>query len=148
MKLILVLFTAFLCLLSQGFARNWESKSLEAMAHENAHPGCSLQNNCLLLKRLKSTFPLKTDKSEDNELNQFTWKYIYLYKGKLSVFHSPNKPPGFFPSREAPSQIDFLNNFPIESMKTPCNNLRTVCTLNEFKNQVAAPQEIDFQVIL
>jgi len=51
------------------------------------HPDCLPENGCMMVKKMKAIFPLTgSEFLIDSVMNQFSYKYIYLYTDKMTVY--------------------------------------------------------------
>lgn len=140
MKFLLIL--SFLFLISLSLASN--QNALEKILNVDDNPNC--RGDCKTLKKVLSTFPLKGDEQAlDSQLNFFNWKFFYVFSDHFSVYKATQTDP-VRGKLEAPLENDFLNNFPIDFIQTPCNNYRDLCTVNQFRDQIYKPIKKEFTV--
>ena len=133
-------FIFLLLLVSPIFTGN----NLEKIFNVDENPHC--RGDCKTLKKVLSVFPLTGDEqTTDSDLNFFNWKYFYVFADHLSVYRADQSEP-IRGQPTGPVESDFLNNFPIDYIQTPCNDYRDVCTVNQFRDQIYKPIKKEFAV--
>jgi len=117
------------------------------MKHKSGHKShlnpkvkefCYKEKDCVFLNRFQGIMPLKgDDKNMTNDLNEFTYKWIYLYKKKLVFFHQEEQQPLTDDEDfEEPEPINFLLDYDLDALETPCSSETGICTVAQFQAQV------------
>jgi len=87
-------------------------------------------------------FPDELDTSDENDLNQFNEKFVYLYGHFMAVLSSTDAT--CTNGTTVPSTFAFEKQILYSQILTPCRGHREVCTVREFAEQVMLPTGMPF----